>query len=89
MLSRTLVTEHLLVLFFCCLMFIFIVGSFAQFIMISFLYTYLLGCVEPQLWHVASSLWHADSVVEARGLWTARAQQLPCMGFVASRHVGS
>lgn len=33
MLSRTLVET---VLFFCCLMFIFIVGSFAQFMMISF-----------------------------------------------------
>ena len=35
-----------------------------------YIFAYLLGCVKSQLWHVASSLRCADSVVEAGGLWS-------------------
>lgn len=88
MLSRTLVTRA-----FTCIILLLFNVYFYSWIFRSiyddfFLYIFICWAVSRhQLWHVAS-LQHADSVVEARGLWITRAPWLPCMGFVASRARG-
>ena len=79
MLSRTLVTEHLLVLFFCCLMFIFIVGSFAQFIMISFfIYLSVRLC--------RASVVACSFFIVARRLCSWGAWALDCEGSAVAVH---
>lgn len=72
--SRTLVAEHLRVLFFLLFnvnFYSLLLGSI-YYDFSFYIFAYLLGCVKSQLWHVASSLRRADSVVEARGLWSTR-----------------